>query len=216
MSAADDAPGGLWLADIAANLLCLVVIVLAVAARQSGGPAVETPALPVIEAAPLGAAEMVEALRLRLQPGAVPGMERIDLTAAGIRAAEVPGVVPAPGGPALVYVLDGTHHAGLVAQLRAGGRDWVELDVPEALGDGAGDWNPAFAALAPEAAVPDRWPAALARLLTGPAPARGVAGVQAGGPSRLVMLAQLGLAVLGAALSVGVWLAGRAAARRAV
>lgn len=219
MTGADDGPaGGLWLADIAANLLCLVVVVLAVATRHAGPPSVALPdtdlVLPQVVATPLTAAQMVELLRLRLDHGGAPGLERIDLTAAGPRPAAVPGVAPVPGAPALVYVLAPGHHAALAAQLGTEGRAWQELDVPQALGDGAGDWAPAFAALAPQAADPARFGPALARLLAGPPPPRTLAPAAPSGPSRLAMLVQLALALAGLALTLAVWLAGRAAARR--
>lgn len=202
------------LADIAANLLCLVVVVLAVAALRAGGGGGPVASLPRTAATPLGAAQMVEVLRMRLHPAGSPQAERIDLTAGGARTAPVPGVAPGPGAPAVVYVLAQDHHAALVAQLRAAGRDRVELDVPEALGDGRGDWNPAFAALAPEAADTARFAPALARLLAGPRPARAAPSLAEAPPSRARALIQATLALGGLALVLAVWGGGLAAARR--
>jgi len=115
--------------------------------------------------------------------------------------------LPAPRGPvARVYVLDPTGHARLTADLRAQGLDWLELDVPLALADGAGGWNPDFLALAPVARDPERFRADLTRLL-----ARGPAGRAAAGaqPSRLRLWSNLGLLGLGAGLTLGLWALGR-------
>ena len=233
-------PGGLWLADIAANLLCIVLVLLASLASQQGRQAPPDAPIPMPEVsfAPLDAQAIVELLRLRLDPDAAPEVGRIDLTRMGPR----PVKAPEAASLALVYVFDPTHHAELVAQLRARGMDWIEIDVPEALqsvsaaseagaerpgADETGaDWAAGFLSLQGVAARPERFRTDLARLLAAGPTGSSAADTPPARPeqprarrslsdlaARLAALGNLILASLAVALSALVWSRGRRAAR---
>ena len=147
---------GPWLADIAANVLAITVIVLIVLARISTtrppAPPLET--LPILSVAPLGGAAAVELLRLRLLPG-TQGL--VDVTA---DPQEPPGRVIA------MLILDPTGYPAVVGRLAQRQTDWSELTVPDALKTPENRWDPEFLELASVAADPDRFRLALQDLLT--------------------------------------------------
>jgi hypothetical protein len=142
---------GPWLADIAANVLAITLVVLIVLARmaESEPPGQPAETLTPRLVAPLGGAAAVELLRQRLLPGA---SGYLDVTGD-----------PRPSGPVTVlFVLD----PGLYPQAVAGlSGTWQELTVPQALKTPDNAWDPGFLALAPLAADPDRFRTALQLLL---------------------------------------------------
>jgi len=146
-------PRGLspWLADLAANVLCVVMIVLAALATMPAQAPHRGEVLPMHHAPALSGAEMVDMLRQRL----LPGVASVDL------ADRWP--IPLGQGQAIVFVFDHRHHAALVLQ---GGGNWPQMDVPQALrrGDGMG-FSDRFLALAPLAKDPEIFRRALIRLL---------------------------------------------------
>lgn len=216
-----------WLADIAANLLCIVMVVLATLASQQARPVPITSAEPLAETlfVPLDAQSFVEALRLRLHPGAMPDAARIDLRRDGAHMVSDAG----SDAFALVYVFDPEHHSALLTDLRKAGRAWVEIDVPAALqdvavaeGEGA-DWAAGFMSLRSIAGQPDRFRRELAQLLAA-APVSSAATAtnpmmapQASGQSmlvaRLAALGNLGLCLIFGAVTITIWARGRRAAR---
>lgn len=146
---------GLWLADIAANFVIVVVIVLAIAARFGAGT--ETVATPVrfkIERhAPLGGADAVEILRQRVLPGS--SLAIADITPDGLRSDTTQ--------PQAFMLLS---PAG-VSRLENGlPDDALIFHVPDALSNGEGDWNASFLALADVAANEARFRDDLIDLLT--------------------------------------------------
>lgn len=147
-----------WLADIAANILAVVLVVVIVTGL-SPRPAAQLVSLPVTRVAPEGSSQIVALLRDRVRgQGAA-----IDLAPAGVQhVREAPGEV-------LVSVFSPRDHAALVRDLAARGRSWREITVPEALhaADGSG-YSAAFLALRFEADDPDRFRMALNRLLSQP------------------------------------------------
>lgn len=218
-----------WLADIAANLLCIVVILLVIVGLMApvAGLGANTHELRVQSRPPQSGAEMVELLRSRLRP-APDGAVLIDLHREGPLVA-----APADGGTrslqpadidgarlALVYVFGHYGHAALADRLARAGIEKREMTVPEALrtaspGSAAAGWSAAFLALAPRADDPAAFRAALARLLArgGDDGSTGAGAERAGGESsglweRLAWLRRLGnlvLAGLSAAVVLLVW-----------
>lgn len=193
----------IWLADVAANVLCVVIVLLVLAGLTPRAPGPEAVPLPLVAAAPMGSAEAVEMLRARLRDA--PG-RWIDLAAEGATEVATPG-------PVRVYVFSPEGHADLVRRLEAAGLTWRELAVPEALrrADGGG-FSAEFLALAPLAEDPDAFRRALARLL---ASGGGRAEAEGAGSDAAARLAQLGqavqalLALLAVALVLTVWRLGR-------
>ena len=198
-----------WLADIAANILCVVLIVLVISAMIPLGSTAPSVTVPVTRAAPSNAAQMVELLRQRLI-GAGPFL---DLTA------EAPDI-PTGSEPLVVYVFDHASHPAFVTQMQTAGRAWQEITVPEALhAPGHTGFAPVFLALTERAGDPARFRTDLTRLLSSHASAleRGIS--SPAGAGRLAMLGlsigRLALAVIATILVLAVWLIGRRGARRA-
>ncbi|MCL3883297.1 hypothetical protein [Marivita sp. GX14005] len=129
--------GGIWIADIAANLLCVVVIVMSLIALANPPGLSAQAGAPARTAAPLAGAAMVAMLHRRLVPE--PGIGAVDLLAVGPRAAHMEGAAEVD-----LFVFD---HAAY-GSLPDAGLPRQELSVPRALrrADG-GDWSGAFLAL---------------------------------------------------------------------
>ncbi|MFP7674928.1 hypothetical protein ACG74X_16380 [Marivita sp. S0852] len=129
--------GGIWIADIAANLLCVVVIVLSLIALTKPPGLSAQDSAPARTAAPLTGAAMVAMLHRRLVPE--PGIGAVDLLPGGPRAAHMEGAARVD-----LFVFD---HAAY-GSLPDAGAPRQELSVPRALrrADGA-DWSGAFLAL---------------------------------------------------------------------
>ena len=186
---------GPWLADIAANVLAITVVVLIVLARLTP-ETLPTKAEQVLVARPvqpLGGAEAVELLRQRVLPDGAAGI--VDLG---------PDMGALPPGVRVLMVLDPSAYPTASAELAARGQGWQELTVPQALKTADNRWHPDFLALAEVAGDPDRFRAALQDLLARSGPALAAKGGGAA-PSRLegwvaVALDLLGLTALAAAL----------------
>lgn len=147
-----------WLADISANILCVVLIVLVVTALTMGnGRSTSTQVIPVILANPESAADTVELLRQRL----VGSVALIDLTA------ERPTIPPGTE-QVLIYIFDQKFHHVLVTRLITEGRNWREITVPQALRatDGTG-FSYKFGNLIENAEDPAQFRRDLTQLLSG-------------------------------------------------
>lgn len=155
-----------WLADIAANILAVVLVVLIVTGLSERGSAPPV-ALSLTRVAPEGSAQIVALLRERL----VGEAAAIDLARAGVQH------VRDAAGEVLVSVFTARDHATILRGLRDRGLAWREITVPEALhaSDGSG-YSAAFLALHAEAEDPERFRSALNRLLSQPG-ARGTRGL---------------------------------------
>lgn len=147
---------GPWLADVAANLLAMTLMVVIALARVA---AVEPPADPALllqvrPVQPIGGADAVELLRLRLLPGRSGDL---DLGPEG----------PDPSDEVrTLYILHPAAHPAVAAALKERGQDWRELTVPEALKTAENGWHPDFLALAEVADDADAFRASLQDLLT--------------------------------------------------
>ena len=187
---------GAWLADIAANVLAITLLVLIALARLGASDAPQPPATQLIPraTAPIGGPAAVEMLRQRLLPGAGG---HLDVTT---------DMAPVTGPVTVLFVLDPASYPQALAGLPPG--DWQELTVPRALKTPENRWDPAFLALAPLAADAGRFRTALQALLVsraGDAPATSAALSGQPPPSRFALwfdraLDVLGLMALGAAL----------------
>lgn len=153
---ADTAFGG-WLADIGANLLCvvLVLLVLLALAPSLPGMAPAPPApLPVIRTAPVSGAEGVRLLSHLAAPP--PDQLVLALGPEGIRlritvdeaAPIAPEDLPAGAPAATLHVFAPDHYAATLTALRARGIPFAEITVPEALrakvNEGGALWSPAY------------------------------------------------------------------------
>jgi hypothetical protein len=191
---------GPWLADIAANVLAITLLVLIALGRITASEPAQAPTevLTPQRVTPIGGAAAVELLRQRLLPQAAG---YLDVTK------DLP---PLPDRVTALFVLDPAGYPAAVAALQAAGAvGWRELTVPEALKTPDRQWEPAFLALADLADDPDRFRVALQNLLvTGGGDRHSSAAAALAGdplPSRFRLwftraLDVLGLLALGAAL----------------
>lgn len=143
------------LADVAANVLAMTLMVLIAVARMAqtapdAPPPVALSAHPVV---PLGGAEAVELLRQRLLPG-TQGLA--DLTA---------DTGPLPDQVTTLFILDPSAYPRVQAALATRSTGWQELTVPQALKSDDNHWHPDFLALAEVASDPDRFRTGLELLL---------------------------------------------------
>jgi hypothetical protein len=147
---------GPWLADIAANVLAITVIVLVALARVSvSSPFPQTAETLVLRPVqPLAGAAAVELLRQRLLPQA-EGL--VDVTAE-------PTALPV--NVSALLILDQAGYPAVVASLSQRQSEWTELTVPDALKTPENGWDPAFLDLAAVARDADRFRSALQDLLT--------------------------------------------------
>lgn len=184
-------PAGIVLVDVSANLLCLVVVFLAVTLATAGTlpppPPAPPPtvAVPVLSGPTAAAPAVVDALhgRTTLAPRA-----RLDLVADGILAtpagAGPDATVRLPDGAAVapflvatgaaladVFVFDHTHHAAMAAALASVGIVPREISPPAALTAPGGGFSEGFEALYGAGLDPAAFREALTRLLAGEAPA---------------------------------------------
>lgn len=165
------------LADVAANVLVVTLVVLIALGRMAFSPPApsETP-LAATPVTPIGGAEAVELLRQRLLPD-TNGL------------VDVGANQTAPNTPVRVlYILDPSAYPATQGQLMSGDPDWLELTVPEALKTRDNRWHPDFLALASIADQPDRFQIGLQELLARRMGARGntaVMGGEAGSSLRL-------------------------------
>ena len=155
MRAMKGLPGPI-LADIAANVLAMTLMVLISVARLTQQ---DTPALPPITlnaqpVTPLGGAAAVELLRQRLLPGA-KGFADLD-----------GGDTPIPPGTTVLFILEPKDYPAALSRLSAKTSGWQELTVPTALKTADNQWNPDFLALADLAAKPAEFRTGLQFLLT--------------------------------------------------
>ena len=187
---------GPWLADIAANVLAITVLVLIAMARLTGGtptPAREealTPRLVV----PIGGAAAVELLRQRLLPGA---QGYLDIAG---------DINPPPGDVAAVFILDPALYPVAIAKLGDRSPDWHELTVPEALKTRDNGWDPGFLALAKVAEDPARFRAELQALLVRNGQTGSAAATGATGESRLKWWFQAATDIMGfLVLALAAW-----------
>jgi len=195
VAARDDAPGeaapatpaGIVLVDVSANLLCLVVVFLALTLATGGTrppPPPEPPrtfAVPVIAGPAAAAPAVVDALfgRTTVAPRA-----RLDLLDDGILAtpagagpeatvrladgaAVAPWLVATGAALADVFVFDHRHHAGTAAALATLGIVPREVSPPAALTAPSGGFSADFGTLYGRDLDPAAFRAALARLLAG-------------------------------------------------
>jgi hypothetical protein len=152
----DTAFGG-WLADIGANLLCVVLILLVLLSLAPALPrdAAERPlGLPLVRSAPVSGVEGVRLLsRLVIPPEGhlvlALGPDGARLRISTEESAPIaPGALPASAPAATLHVFDPTHYAATVAALRARAIPFAEITVPDALrapGD-PGHWAPDYVA----------------------------------------------------------------------
>ena len=146
---------GDWFSDIAANLLCVVLVILAVLALAPPG-APDPAAWAARSGAPVGGADAVAMLKRRVHPA--PGDGYLDIVPLGARA----GGASEAARPE-VFVFD---HAGYAAAASRIPRGAAELSVPHALRTPDGhDWSAAFLALGAD--DPDRFTEGLVALLSG-------------------------------------------------
>lgn len=171
-----------WLADIAANLLCVVLVVLVLLSVARPSPDAQTDRTTMIarvEAAPLSGARAVELLFHRVAPP--PGRlvlelapDRIVLRGAdGARTVTVPDLADARG--ATLFVFAPEYYGAVVARLTALGVAFEELSVPEALRakPGTADrslWAPQFEAALEGVKSPAGFRAALRAFLVSDPP----------------------------------------------
>lgn len=143
------------LADVAANVLAMTLMVLIALGRMLGhvAPAAPPEVLVAQPVQPLGGAAAVELLRQRLLSG-VPGLADLDPDT---------GDLPAP--VSVLFILDPTQYPAVLPGLVAQGGDWRELTVPRALKTDDNRWHPDFLALSSLAPDPDRFRIALEELL---------------------------------------------------
>ncbi|WP_163850642.1 hypothetical protein [Pseudooceanicola aestuarii] len=160
MTGTADAPLGRWLADIGANLLCVVIVILLVLSRapvdqspERSGVQSADMSLPIYRAAPLSGAEGVTLLSRMALPGE-PGRLLLDLRRDGVFIAgsdqpvDPAGLVAAAGdGGATLYLHDPAYHAQVRASADRAGMVLREITVPQALRDldGSG-WAPEYLA----------------------------------------------------------------------
>lgn len=143
------------LADVAANVLAMTLMVLIALGRMISHPAPAPPPETLLAAAvpPMGGAAAVEALRQRL----LPGPESL---------ADIgPDPTTLPAEVSLLFILDPASYPQVQAEMTKRGAVWQELTVPMALKTEANRWHPEFLALAEVAADPDRFKFALQDLL---------------------------------------------------
>ncbi len=142
------------LADIAANVLAMTLMVLiAVARLTQQEPVLPTPiTLNAQPVKPVGGAEAVELLRQRLLPGTT-GFADLDGSDTAI-----------PPGATVLFILDPKGYPAAISHLST--RPPQELTIPDALKTADNHWHPDFLALAELAAKPDAFRTGLQLLLT--------------------------------------------------
>ena len=142
------------LADIAANVLAMTLMVLiAVARLTQSTPAAPTPiTLTAQTVKPVKGAEAVELLRQRLLPGAT-GFADLDGDDTAI-----------PPDTTVLFILDPKGYPAAMSQLSA--RPPQELTIPAALKTADNHWHPEFLALAKLATKPEAFRTGLQLLLT--------------------------------------------------
>lgn len=144
------------LADVAANVLAMTLMVLIAIARltQTAPPVPPPIALTAHPVAPVGGATAVELLRQRLLPEAT-GFADIDASAA-----------PVPPDATILFILDPKSYPAALSRLSAQSDPRQELTVPAALKTADNLWHPDFLDLARFAANPDQFRTGLQLLLT--------------------------------------------------
>jgi hypothetical protein len=125
-----------WLADIAANVLVVTLIVLIGLSRLVTADAMPAPAtsLTIQPVTPVGGQAAVEILRKRLL--LEPGLADI-----------VPDTGDLPDTVATLFILDPARYPPIAADMARRGQGWAELTVPSALKTGDNRWHPDFLAL---------------------------------------------------------------------
>lgn len=213
----DDGSGGIdaVMADLGANLVTVLVILLvAIGTLQGRPPApVQVLAQPAI---PLSGHAQSDLLYLRLNPD--PAVLLVELTASGANIVTPQGLRPLAQhrGPwparSLAFVFSPRDHALVVETARQNGSALQELTVPDALRappEGAGSgFSTAFLSL-PRATGPEAFRPALLRLLTqGPGQAADGGTGEAGGISATLAHLWRGLVLVLnlSAFALSVWL----------
>lgn len=154
-----DAPLGGWLADIGANLLCVVLVLLVLLSLAPALPRGTTPAatLPIVRTAPVSGLRGVQLLSHLVLPPEEDFLvlsltpDSLLLRVSQSEAAPItPEDLPAEAPGATVFVFDAEHHSETVAALRSRAIPFVELTVPDAMrappGTEAGPWAPGYLA----------------------------------------------------------------------
>ncbi|PLL11183.1 hypothetical protein C0V75_18050 [Tabrizicola sp. TH137] len=215
----DEEARGAVTADIGANLVVVLVILL-MAAGLSGAAGRAPGAARVIAAdlaVPLSGKAQSDALFLRLRPD--PEVLVVELTAGGAFVPRADGMAlladhPEPWpGRAVVFVFSAKHHAAFRAKAAERGMQVTEVTVPQVLRrdvpqDGVSAFSPAFLAIRAGRDPASIRPPLLRLLQAGPvAGAAGGVEVEAAGQSVLARW-MAGLRVLGNALclALSVWL----------
>ena len=146
---------GDWLSDIAANLLCVVVVILAILALVPPEDP-DAAAWTARSGVPIGGSEAVDMLKRRVHPA--PSVGFLDVRSTDLRAGGAAGAAQWD-----VFVFD---HAGFAAAVDRIPDGAAELSVPRALRSPDGhDWSSAFLALGGD--DPDRFRDGLVALLSG-------------------------------------------------
>jgi hypothetical protein len=137
-----DTPFEGWLADIGANLLCVVLVLLVLLSLAPALPSTATdapPVLPIVRAAPVSGTEGVRLLshlvippedQMVLALGPEGPRLRVSTTETTFVA---PKDLPRDAPAATLHVFDPRHHAATVAALRTRAIPFAEITVPEAL-----------------------------------------------------------------------------------
>jgi hypothetical protein len=143
------------LADLAANVLVMTLVVLIVVGRllTPNTPPLPAETLTIQPVEPLDGAAAVESLRQRLLPGAT-GFADLG-----------PDPTALPEGVTMVFILDPSHYPNALAELAPRRQAWTELTIPGALKTDDNRWSADFLALASIAHDPDRFRTGLRELL---------------------------------------------------
>lgn len=150
---------GPWIADIAANFLAIILVVLIIVAAMPPTDAVAPRAQELAPRLmqPVAGADAVEILRQKVLSD--PDRALVELSADGM--AELGGSTE----PRVLILLTQDRYADVVDMLESAGNGWVEFVPPAALTDGSGRWAEEFLALSPVATDPTRFRNELVALL---------------------------------------------------
>lgn len=150
---------GPWLADISANFLVIVIVVLLILSKDQpfASDEPETFLITPRVVNPIGGSDAVELLRLRLISD--PEVLWIDIAKTGVARNGTNGE------EAIVFVLDHKGYQSTVDGLLSAGVSWTEFTPPAALKNSVGGWSPTFLSLSVVAEDPDQFRSALVDLL---------------------------------------------------